>query len=244
MSAERPGPSFAPSRDFIAIGARWKPSGGDFTRGANNAPALMGNARTYAGSGRPVGVSRPRTKGRVTRRESPRPTRESDPRNRPLPRRTVRRAPRAGKADAADADGRARSENERRRSRGVHGWQPLSRVLRHSWMPSRTTRSAPTTRSIQYVVRLDASARLLLEAVHAHEQRDHGSRSRGALTIAEVLRRIIEEAATRRGVGVKSDANLVSDDTAHVDKADRGMRIEFRRGTGRSAARPSKKTAK
>ena len=91
----------------------------------------------------------------------------------------------------------------------------------------------PTPRSVQYVVRLGSLERAQLEAILAHEERRRGE-SGTSLTIAEVLRIIIAEAAKRRGChpehedGRRGVAKVETDD-------DSGVRIEVRRGSGKPA---------
>lgn len=82
----------------------------------------------------------------------------------------------------------------------------------------------PTPRSIQYVVRLGSVERAQLEAIHAHEQRRQGA-SGASITIAEVLRIVIAEAAKKRDCEPVRGASGRDDDS--------GVRIEIRRGSGK-----------
>lgn len=73
------------------------------------------------------------------------------------------------------------------------------------------------TRTIQYVVRLSVASRAQLEAVQGYESERLGR----SLSIGDILRAIIEEAALQRGVSTE-EANGAFDHR-------RGLRVEVRR---------------
>lgn len=96
-------------------------------------------------------------------------------------------------------------------------------------MAGRSARSHPTKRSIQYVVRLGGASRVQLEAVQAYENERLGD-SGASLTIADVLRDIIERAAAERGLAFERSPS-----------SPLGLRIELQRGRA-ARARPKKAT--
>lgn len=123
-------------------------------------------------------------------------------------------------------------------TRGAHSSSPRRSLFARRKVGATDRRSAmkpppPTSRSVQYVVRLGSSERAQLEAILAHEHRRRGEPGT-SVTIAEVLRIIIAEAAKRRGCHPEHDGGRRRDARVEGDD-DSGVRIEVRRGSGKPA---------
>lgn len=87
-------------------------------------------------------------------------------------------------------------------------------------MRRQSARSYPTPRSIQYVVRLGGASRAQLEAVQVYENERLGGLG-SSLSIADVLRAIIEQAAIQRGLAASTT------ERSHEGRPD--LRIEIQR---------------